>query len=250
MSWYYAKEGRQIGPVTEAELQSQVTAGAIRADTLVWREGMAGWQPYAVTIGPDAGGAAAGAAQGTQVCSQCGRVLAAQEMIRHGDLWVCAACKPAFVQGLQEGTVVARRFVFGGFWIRLAARLIDGVILWIAGMLIQLPVTIKYMASIGKPPSASMIGMQMLMYAIQIAIGLMYEVLFIGRYGATPGKMACGLKVVQADGGRVGYARALARYFSTWVSSLTLGIGFVMAGFDDEKRTLHDRICDTRVVKR
>ena len=30
---------------------------------------------------------------------------------------------------------------------------------------------------------------------------------------------------------------------------LILGIGYIMAGFDEQKRTLHDRICDTRVIK-
>jgi len=30
---------------------------------------------------------------------------------------------------------------------------------------------------------------------------------------------------------------------------LIFGSGFIMAGFDDQKRTLHDRICDTRVIK-
>jgi hypothetical protein len=29
---------------------------------------------------------------------------------------------------------------------------------------------------------------------------------------------------------------------------LACSIGFIMAGFDDEKRALHDRMCDTRVV--
>jgi hypothetical protein len=33
------------------------------------------------------------------------------------------------------------------------------------------------------------------------------------------------------------------------LSSLTLAIGYIMAAFDDEKRSLHDRICDTRVIR-
>ena len=72
----------------------------------------------------------------------------------------------------------------------------------------------------------------------------------MGRFGATPGKMACGLKVVMADGGKVTYLRALGRAFSEILSGIILYIGYIMAGFDDEKRALHDRICDTRVIKK
>jgi uncharacterized RDD family membrane protein YckC len=93
------------------------------------------------------------------------------------------------------------------------------------------------------------LGLQLVATALQFIIVISYQTLFVGRFGATPGKMACGLRVVTADGGRVTYARALARYFSTIISAVTLMIGFVMAAFDEEKRALHDRICDTRVVR-
>jgi hypothetical protein len=43
-SWFYASEGQQKGPFPEAQLQDLIVRGAVRADTLVWTEGMAGWQ--------------------------------------------------------------------------------------------------------------------------------------------------------------------------------------------------------------
>jgi uncharacterized RDD family membrane protein YckC len=61
--------------------------------------------------------------------------------------------------------------------------------------------------------------------------------------------MACGLKVVRPDGEKISYARACGRFFAEFVSSLTLAIGYIIAAFDGEKRSLHDRICDTRVIK-
>jgi uncharacterized RDD family membrane protein YckC len=62
--------------------------------------------------------------------------------------------------------------------------------------------------------------------------------------------MACGLRVVRPDGEKISYARACGRTFAEVVSSLILMIGYLMVIFDDEKRALHDRICDTRVVKK
>ena len=69
------------------------------------------------------------------------------------------------------------------------------------------------------------------------------------KYGATPGKMALKLKIIRAEGDPVGYALAAGRYLAFLLSSFTVGIGFLMAAFDEEKRTLHDRVCDTRVVR-
>src|SRR4051812_34895146 len=43
-SWFYASDGQQQGPYPEAQLRDLITRGTVRADTLVWTEGMAGWQ--------------------------------------------------------------------------------------------------------------------------------------------------------------------------------------------------------------
>jgi uncharacterized RDD family membrane protein YckC len=47
----------------------------------------------------------------------------------------------------------------------------------------------------------------------------------------------------------VDLGRAFGRYFGKLLSAIILGIGYIMAAFDSEKRALHDMICDTRVIK-
>jgi uncharacterized RDD family membrane protein YckC len=96
---------------------------------------------------------------------------------------------------------------------------------------------------------APFIMVQGILILIQFAINISYEVGFLGRFGATPGKMACKLKVVTSSGAPISYGRALGRYFASLLSGLILFIGYIMAAFYDEKRALHDRICDTRVIK-
>ena len=86
-------------------------------------------------------------------------------------------------------------------------------------------------------------------YLVDMAIGATYEGVFVSRFGATPGKMALELKVVRPDGGPVSLGRAVGRYFAKMVSAIVLMIGYIMVGFDSEKRALHDMLCDTRVVK-
>ncbi|MEK9280575.1 MULTISPECIES: DUF4339 domain-containing protein [unclassified Bradyrhizobium] len=46
-SWFYASEGKQQGPYPEAQFRDLLAQGIVRPDTLVWTEGMAGWQKAA-----------------------------------------------------------------------------------------------------------------------------------------------------------------------------------------------------------
>ena len=63
-SWFYAANGQQQGPFPEAQLRDLITRGTVRADTLVWSEGMSGWQRAGEIPGlMPAGGAAPPAAQ-------------------------------------------------------------------------------------------------------------------------------------------------------------------------------------------
>jgi hypothetical protein len=45
MNWFYESGGTQQGPVSETDLDRLLAEGKITPDTLVWREGMAGWTP-------------------------------------------------------------------------------------------------------------------------------------------------------------------------------------------------------------
>jgi len=82
---------------------------------------------------------------------------------------------------------------------------------------------------------------------INIAFGFSYQIFFIRKFDATPGKLACGIRLTRADGSKLAVGRIIGRMFSEMVSAFILYIGFMMAGWDDEKRALHDRMCDTRV---
>ena len=88
------------------------------------------------------------------------------------------------------------------------------------------------------------------MLLLEYGLPAAFEIFFIGKYGATPGKMLMKIKVVTPDGGPVSYGRATGRYFAKMLSAIILYIGFLMAFWDEEKRALHERICNTRVVNR
>ena len=272
MEWFYVVDGEKQGPVSKADIQGLIKARKIDGDTLVWREGMEDWKPLASLSRKnpepelkskagerDAPGiqrksegrdmeikpkAPAGPPAKTETCSQCGGTFPEDETILYEDARICAGCKPLFMQKLREGVRVSGEMEYGGFWIRFGAKIIDGIVILFIQLLISIPF---YFLINGSPEAISTAFI--LVQVIGVVLPAAYATWFVGKHGATPGKMACKLVIVTSDGGKISYARALGRHFGEWLSSIILMIGYLMAAFDAEKRTLHDRICDTRVIK-
>jgi len=180
------------------------------------------------------------------ICTECGHVFLMSDMIRHGNAYICAGCKPVFMQKLSEGANIQTGMHYVGFWWRFAASMIDGIVLLIFNFFIGFLAGISTMQTMTAQRQS--IAPFLVAQLLGILVGVSYETILIGKYGATLGKMACKIKVVTADGGRVSYPRALGRYFAKMLNLFTLAIGYLMAAFDSEKRALHDRICNTRVV--
>ena len=81
-------------------------------------------------------------------------------------------------------------------------------------------------------------------------LGFAYYIVFTGRGGQTPGKMALRIKVIRRDGREIGYGRAALReVIGKFVSGIILCIGYLMVVFDEQKQGLHDRMADTYVIK-
>jgi uncharacterized RDD family membrane protein YckC len=271
MDWYYSDGRQQFGPVTQAEFDTLVASGRIAANTLVWRAGMANWAPFGTVQQPApvaapipvAAAAIAAAPEQPQpqirYCSHCGKPVAPGDLLQIGNTTVCAACKDAMMQRLREGATPGgldfQGRQFAGFWIRAVALFVDGIILSVVGAIVDIPFQLM-LAGVGSATTdpttvlGSAIGLFGLMMLLNMAIGMTYEAWFVVNKGATPGKLVLSLEVIRADGTRPGWGLAFGRYFAKQLSGWMLGIGYIMAGIDDEKRGLHDRICNTRVVKK
>jgi uncharacterized RDD family membrane protein YckC len=255
MNWHYVEQGQKVGPVSDGQLDELVREGKIQQDTLVWCENMADWKPYrdarGKTTSANAGVSAGATAEGTPeaVCAECGGLFPIEETIRHGNVRICARCKPVFMQKLSEGAQIQTgELNYARILSRFAAAVLDGLILGGVNLGINLLAGVNAARNAGEPNSG-LLALQFIVMGVNFAIGMSYEVIMIGKYGATLGKMACKIKVVTADGGRVSYARAFGRYFAKMLSAFTCMIGYIIAVFDNpQKRALHDHICNTRVV--
>ncbi|MGA1844250.1 MAG: RDD family protein [bacterium] len=181
-------------------------------------------------------------------CSQCGEMFEASDIVTIKGLPVCGTCKPFFLKKIQEGDTSVTGFVYKGFWIRFVADWFDGFLLGILFQTMNLFITIPTAESISDP--LYFFSILSLSFSFLFIMTIVYYVFFNGRYGATPGKMLIGAKIVNTDGTPISYKKAFARFFAEMLSGLILNIGYIMAAFDSEKRALHDRICETLVVKK
>lgn len=118
-----------------------------------------------------------------------------------------------------------------GFWRRLGAALLDGIMVGIVGGIL-----IAALKGVG--------------YALYLIITIAYFVYFEGGpTGATLGKRALGIRVVDFDtGGPIGYGRAFIRLIGRWVSAIVIYIGYLWMLWDKEKQCWHDKAANDVVV--
>ncbi len=259
--WYYADpRNTRHGPVTRDALLQLRQDGIVGDSTLVWRDGLAGWQPFrelAAELGraPVAGieawalepVAPAPAATAGDAVDAGWRPLTATGADGAGDAGSPYAPPTANV-ARADSIVHGGDVVLTGFRKRLAAYAIDAVIVGIASAVVGS--LIYELLGVGGFGRGFWLE-QLVVNTVSLALSAFYFAWFHAAYAmATPGKMAVGIKVVRLDGARISFLRGIGRYFATILSSLILMIGFLMTGFTQRKQALHDMVCDTLVVDR
>jgi uncharacterized RDD family membrane protein YckC len=138
----------------------------------------------------------------------------------------------------QIGGMAVPAAGYAGFWRRVAAVLIDGLILSV--VLIPLSLVLR------DPDQQTTVYTP-----ISTVINWLYFALMESSdRQATLGKMALGIVVTDLEGNKIGFGRATGRYFAKILSALILLIGFIMAAFTAKKQALHDMIASTLVVKK
>ena len=158
----------------------------------------------------------------------------------------CYACGLPFDEpGGRPASPEIAGAVPSGFWIRLLAWFIDSIALIGAELAVV----------------AALPGISFTRYGdgseftwtfnwLSFCLAVVYYTLGVSLFSTTIGKRLLGLYVLRRDGSRIILPRAFCRSLAYIPSFLLLCIGFLMIGISGDKRGLHDRICDTVVVKR
>lgn len=139
---------------------------------------------------------------------------------------------------------------YGGFWRRLAATLIDALMLAIlSGILLYLLGGPAYLQ--GLRSDTGLIGTHGWQdITVQYVLPLVLTVFLWVRFLGTPGKLLLACQVVDATTlGRLSIRQAVVRYFAYLVSMLTLGLGFLWIAWDPRKQGFHDKIAGSVVIR-
>ena len=146
---------------------------------------------------------------------------------------------------------------YSGFFRRAFAFIIDIMIVFLPTLFVFGPMVTFQVIMGGGPNNLSALQAGVLgatVFSWQLVVLILMWLYFAlwesGVKQSTWGKRLLGIKVVGADGGRIGFARATGRFFSKILSYAIFYIGFIMAAFTNRKRALHDMIAETYVVKK
>ena len=227
MEIWIGRDGERHGPYPEDDVRQWLQSGRLSRDDLAWYEGLADWQPLSVLF-PDAAG---------------------------------SAPAPA-VPPLPRTTTTALED-YAGFWKRVAAYILDAIVLYFPSLLIQkmtggtaaaAALQKAQLASPGDPHamlaafSQYYTTMMPAMLTIAFLTWMYFAVSESSAWQATIGKLALGIRVTDLDGARISFPRALGRYPAKYLSAVIFGIGFLMVAWTRRKQGLHDMIAGTLVL--
>jgi uncharacterized RDD family membrane protein YckC len=129
---------------------------------------------------------------------------------------------------------------YAGFWKRVAALIIDMIILWI-----PLSFFTKALSNFGIDDNTQLI----IDLSFQIVVwALYYGILESSSRQATFGKHLFGLRVMSDNGERLSFLRAMSRHLCQYIAGIPLGLGIFMVGWTKKKQGLHDIMTKSIVV--
>lgn len=153
----------------------------------------------------------------------------------------CANCGSSLAPAVEPSAPVPAApeaaVEYMGFWIRVAAAIIDYLVISVISSLFSL------ILQVGAFPFQ--VGAFLF-----FPVFWLYHWLFTGLRGQTLGKMALGIKVVNAAGSVPGLGRAALREIPGKIlSTIAVCLGFLWVIWDGQKQGWHDKIASTHVVR-
>ena len=231
MKWHYSHDGTQQGPVTEDEIKGMISAGSVKPSDLVWCDGMAGWEPVSSVA---------------ELMPQAPAETAAPSHAAPSQAEDSQAAAAASMSAYVEDSTLSQAVVYSGFWRRVAASLIDSVILSVVGFILGMVLGLAMVS--GGTDDTEVV--ELTGNVVGIFLGWLYYALMeSSSKQATIGKMVMGIKVTDLEGNQISFARASGRHFGKIISSLILAIGYLMMLWTEKKQTLHDKMAGCLVVK-
>jgi uncharacterized RDD family membrane protein YckC len=147
--------------------------------------------------------------------------------------------------------------LYGGFWRRMMAFLIDKIILFFTSLFILLvgvlALSMNFLSHYREFVPDRLMGVTisfLFVYLLMaVFISMLYFTYFHGATGQTPGKMIFGLRVVRVTEEKMTFGIGFLRWVGYIISSIIINLGFIWIAFDGKKQGWHDKIAGTVVVR-
>jgi uncharacterized RDD family membrane protein YckC len=196
-------------------------------------------------------------ADGTAFCGSCGRPIIGYNVGQATSV----VPSPGSAVPLGDLSTV-RAHVYAGFWLRVVAAIIDGLVLGIPlgfiGFLLIVS-AVPFLAHTRDPMAVVMTILPRILFLLIIylvASWLYWGLMESSGWQATLGKKALGLRVTDLAGHRPTFGRASGRFFAgrgigfvPSVGGLYFLIDCILAGFTEKKQALHDIIASCFVIR-
>jgi uncharacterized RDD family membrane protein YckC len=221
----------------------------------------------------------------TQVfCTQCGRgPMSPGSYVALGNIRLCTQCDDDFKRHYQQqaasqsgpwatqayAAVASGALVFASIFSRAIAKFVDNLIETVVLVIVMAATT--DVSSLGFSLEDFAAGSEQVLITMRpyllasIAFGVLYDTILVGKFSATLGKMALGIRVVSGEGTQVTWSQAAIRAIAPailqlpgifmpmtiWASiaQFIFLFGYVIAVMDPQRRTLYDHVANTRVVQ-
>jgi uncharacterized RDD family membrane protein YckC len=120
----------------------------------------------------------------------------------------------------------ASQYPRAGFWLRMAALLIDLILVGVVCRILHVPANGSLLVILA--------GYGAIMWKLR---------------GATVGSIVCNLRVVREDGRELDWPTVVVRALGCFLSFVVAGLGFLWIVFDGQRQGWHDKIAGTVVVR-
>jgi uncharacterized RDD family membrane protein YckC len=196
--------------------------------------------------------------EGNRFCQACGQEVGAA-------VAAVPVAASAFPSPVAASARVSAPLPYAGFWERVAAYFIDGLILGIPFWIVVIGLISMFggfglMLHRNSPPDpravAALVAPMFMLFFLGMLVFMIVQWLYFAlmessERQATVGKSVLSLRVTNYDGQRISFGHATGRFFAKIVSGMVpLAIGYIMAAFTEKKQALHDLIAGTLVLKK
>ncbi len=210
--WYFHLNGKTVGPIPKEEFSELFRSGKLAPDTPVWAEGLKTWVPASQVKG-----------------------LIPESQLSPFDIQLDPPPIPAqHNQHAGRGVSIIKANPAPHY--RLAAAILDGVIYYVMSVISG--IFLVLILSSSELETLESIN-QLVMFFVS---WFYYAFMESSSKQGTVGKILLGFAVTDLGGNRISFWRATGRYFAKILSVLTLGIGYAMCLWTEDRQCLHDMV--------